>query len=787
MKPLTRYILLFASTLAIFLPKRTARACGFWVPSNEYRFWLLQPDLTNQAELAPFFFGARYLYIDGTQPAKENYVQQNIQEWVAEIKGKAQAKDIDSLLNATDPQYFFDGQQQLARANSFVRFLLQPQNKELYHYVTLSKKVEQIAANPDPWEEDIFPNNTTSNVIEEAEAFYKATNSAFIKLRLAFQLMRLYARNGDFEKIPAVYDDRVAKVNTHSWLKSAALYEKAIHAEGIAKNYWLSKVFDRGDYHQQYCLRFINTAETDSTLLLARNSHERNVLIAMKAFNHTGRSLQTIKNIYNTEPGYRELPFLLLREINKVEDWLVTATMTGFGRPAYYGDDGWDDYSYQDSANLNYKRDKQYARELYQFLVQAIKDGQCKQPALLQIYAAHLCLLNKDYTTASQHLENARRVKHLPANQRTQITINTFLLQLENNGFNSAAEKAFMHIVQTPDKTLGIYDADRMKNQLVLYTARRMIKKGDRARGLLLMSRSNRALGELEGVGYKTLYQEIDEVAQTADYDQLIQVLQKKVKTPFERFVTQRQFRYPWEEYQKDLYDVDAYQYTWSVDRLRDLKASWYIRHHRLEEALATLRPVPDSFYQQYPYDPYMGGDAFYLNVYHGHTAAKDDKRNLNKKQVIAEMVQLQQLANNDPSKAAACYYQLANAWYNMTWYGKNWMMVRQWWTSGEDREYEENKHDPFMMDYLGCEQAMQYYKKAMSATSDKKLKALCFFMVQQCERNRDGDYDLTANARYAAARRKGVDVEYYKSLVNECEQYTSFIQQYNKQPFTLH
>ena len=39
--------------------------------------------------------------------------------------------------------------------------------------------------------------------------------------------MRLYARNEEFNKIPPVYDNWVKRVQTTSWVKSAALYEKA--------------------------------------------------------------------------------------------------------------------------------------------------------------------------------------------------------------------------------------------------------------------------------------------------------------------------------------------------------------------------------------------------------------------------------------------------------------------------------------------------------------------------------------------------------------------------------
>lgn len=796
MKPLTKYILLSVSVIAIMLPKRTARACASGVWPGEYRFWLLQPDLINKPDLTPFYFASTYLYRQDINAAKESYPQQNIREWYDEIKGSAAKKDIDTLLNGTDPQYFFDKQPQLAKTNSFIGFLMKPQNRDLFRYLVLSKKVEQIAARPDPWEEDNFPENSITRVIREAEALYAETHSQFIKLRTAFQLMRLYARNAVPEYANRIYDRSIEPVKTKSWVKTAALYEKAINTPGgYERNYLLSKVFHKG-YRRTYCLVKFNTEWLDSTLLFARNNHERNVLKAMKVFNFSGRSLYIIKGIYRSEPAYNELPFLMLREINKVEDWLVTNRVTGFGMPAVYGRGYLDNYRYLNIAG-NYKKDKAYAKELYNFLLQMISDQKSSQPALLHLCAAHLCLINEDYTGSARHLQQAKAIKGLPRNVQTQIAINTYLLHLEN-GFDKATENEFMNIIKTGDKQLGIYDPDIMKNQLVLYTARKMIQKGDRARGLMLLSRTNRALDELPGGGYKKLYQEIDDIAEEKDYDQILQVLHKTKKNSFEQFVTIINFRSPWENHYGEYEKQFSLQIRWDDNKLRDCKASWYIRHHRLKDALATLQQIPDSFYAQYPYDTYLGGDAFFLNLNNPHTAAKEDKRSLNKKQLIAEMVKLQQLATKDKLKTAACYYQLANAWYNMTFHGKNWMMVRQWWSCVEpDYDYLIENNKQFYDDYYGCMQAKQLYLKAMEATKDKKLAAFCFYMAQQCERNNREYKSAFKNHRlktgyskkhewpdYSGARQKGIDMLYYKSLVKECELYDSYIQQYDKRPW---
>src|SRR5215212_1441472 len=102
MRPLRSFILASVSLVILFMPKRAARACGFFVGPGEYRFWLLQPDLTGQYNLTPFYFASTHLYKGDMWLAKESYPVQNIKEWSKEIKGRASKAHIDSLLNATD-------------------------------------------------------------------------------------------------------------------------------------------------------------------------------------------------------------------------------------------------------------------------------------------------------------------------------------------------------------------------------------------------------------------------------------------------------------------------------------------------------------------------------------------------------------------------------------------------------------------------------------------------------------------------------------------------------------
>lgn len=793
MRPLVSCTLLFVSILAILLPKRAAKACGFYVSPGEYRFWLLQPDLTNQYELTPFFFSTRYLYHGDMQLAKETYPQQNVDEWYKEIKGKAIKQDIDELLYDTDAHEYLNDQQSIAKHNSFMRFLLQPQNKELYRYMLLSKKMELRALNPDPWDEMVLDQTTFNKMKSEALTLQKEAKTEFVKFRIAFQLIRMHAWRSEIDKAQVLYDRWIVPAKNNSWIKSAALYQIAINTWGLKRQYLLSQVFDRGDYNRTPCLVYFDSQNLDSILSLAKNNHERNVMYAMKAFNYPGPSLHYLQKIYTSEPGYKDLPFLLLREINKVEDWLLTTKVTSFEEPAnYHTYYDWNE-SYEEHAVQNLANDKAYAHRLYQFILKIINDGKNQPSPLLNLYAAHLCLVQKDYTCSDKHLTRAEAGKLTDVKAQMQLKINRFLLHLEN-GFGTREEKELLSIVNTPDKSTGFFDAGIMKDQLVLYTARKVISKWNKAKGLMLLARTKRALGRLPIGAYKSVYQELEEQATPTEYDQIIAILDKKNKTRFEEYISADSFRSS-----NGGYNYDEYQWhydSWDRNRLLDAKSSWYLRNRRVDESLAALKHVPDSFWNRSPYSSYIAGNAFFVDVYTVWNFDRETAPPTNKKQILQKMVYLEQLAKKDPRKAGECYFQLANAWFNLTYYGKNWLMVRQWHSVFElsGARGEKLKATDFNEDYFGCRRATTYYLKALTATKDKKLAALCYFMTQECDKRnkvyrralveKDFWEDYVQHKtviNYKDLRSKGIDANYMEKLVNECELYQSFIKQYNR------
>lgn len=774
----------FGSLLTLLLPQQISTACGFWVSPNEFRFWMLQPDIVNQPELTPFFLSANYLYNGDQYAAVETFYTENINEWYAELKGQVPKSDIDSFMYHTAPAELFTNEARLVKDNRLWKYASNSPDKEIRTYLLLSKRVEEIAANPDPWEERSFPDAGINKVIADLTSFNTNCKSAFLKFRSAYQLTRLYGYNENSKQVAATYDKLIAPINSKSWVKTAALYQKAIRSSGHQYDYLLSKVFDLGNFQKTSCLVRFNSRDINNIMPLAKNQHEKNVLLAMKAFNYAGRSLSQLKAIYATEPAYRELPFLLLREINKVEDWIITNKVTEFGYPATH-DDSYDRYAYADKAKENYQQDKAYAKELYAFVVSMEQNKSVTRQPLLALYASHLALLNGDIEKATSFLATAKKSTHQPKNIQTQIAINELLINLEKN-ITSDVEKQFMHIVNTSNEETGIYDPKVMKSQLALYMSNKMIANGNKARGLMLLSRTDRAFGQLGSMGYKTVYQVIEEKANNKDYEEILSILDKKDKSSFESFISTKTFRSP-----MDGYSDDNEKLKWDRNKILDGLSSWYIREHRLPEALAVLKKIPAEVWSKYPYSEYIGGNAFYLNVYQSASKGPEEKLSYNKVEVIEKMIALEQMAIKYKDKAAVCYFQLANAWYNMTYWGKNWLMVKQWWSSNElfgDKPSKKIPNSP--EDYFECRTARAYYQKALAATTDKKLASLCYFMIEQCDWRkksfRAGDASFEDQVKhlkqgYTKVSSKGVDLNYYKQLVEECELYQSFIKQYDR------
>src|SRR5688500_8923913 len=186
MKPLSRYTIAFVSIVCLLLPKKIVRACGWWVEPGEYRFWMMQPNVTDMDDLSPFFVACVDPDDDELRIAANEIYHRNVAEWSEEIKNGAAKKDIYKILYETESGDMLDSLDYFKIHNSFIRYLSKEGNEELYNYLLLAKSIEHISMIVDAWDERPASNPVVEEVIRSADSLYRKSRSEFVRLRTAF-------------------------------------------------------------------------------------------------------------------------------------------------------------------------------------------------------------------------------------------------------------------------------------------------------------------------------------------------------------------------------------------------------------------------------------------------------------------------------------------------------------------------------------------------------------------------------------------------------------------------
>jgi hypothetical protein len=154
-----------------------------------------------------------------------------------------------------------------------------------------------------------------------------------------------------------------------------------------------------------------------------------------------------------------------------------------------------------------------------------------------------------------------------------------------------------------------------------------------------------------------------------------------------------------------------------------------------------------------------------------------------NKRTIVERMIALKKEADRNPSKRALNHYLLGNAYYNMSWHGKYWIMSRIAWSIHEMSQWRDREvPGPWDDDYFGNARAKAHYLLAIRAAKDPVLKAMAVDMAGACEWNwfgylGDGGLDEWTNP----FREELKDRKSEEALrdIEECRGYAEFVGRY--------
>lgn len=160
-----------------------------------------------------------------------------------------------------------------------------------------------------------------------------------------------------------------------------------------------------------------------------------------------------------------------------------------------------------------------------------------------------------------------------------------------------------------------------------------------------------------------------------------------------------------WESYLCNSFPVGA-------DEVRSILAVSATRDHHFREALNWIKSVKDPDLLTLGCDPFAD-----VLSDRQDTVYPFDKGHFDKRSFLSEMASLTDKERLG-SATSNNFYRLAVGYYNMTYYGRAWEMVK-YSRSGADWDDRPEYKIPFDRDYYECNTAESYFRKAMNASTD--------------------------------------------------------------------
>lgn len=761
---LSRFLKLGISIITfILLPYEKLSSC-FFATSEErgnYNFMLFQSNLAQAGNLEYFLYDVwdSWYYrneIEATKmPADTAYYFTNVAEWQDEIGHTAQDKDVFDILYKTDPNIFKKNEKSLVNSNSFVKSV--KQRPELWEYLKFAKKGEDYMSDVEwAWNEAKQANvismngDEMKNLVKVGLKMTEQSRSPFIKLRSAYLTMKLQNYLQDTLGVRNNFNKNFKNSTSKSWVVGSSYFYNAIsYGDYVQRNVWYAQAFAKSIDKRQLVTQYFRSDGTEEFLKATSDKLTKANILILTALNKKSPQLENIKKVYQYDPQNKDLGILIHKEVNKMEDWLITPQVTDYkeNEDHFFKPKSEDDYDIEPYQNedesaesfqkrvekyraTNRANDLKYCAQLVKFITKIAQEG--KQSAiqpLLLMSVAHLNFIKKDWAGFDDFIQQVEAMPNTSKAIKTQIRLSKFVTWAarQQNFYDPSVQEQFLNFFDDLDKNQkDLPNYAKIRSQLALYCASEFIKRYEVAKGILMLSKTDRIWGDYAGFMVKNLYHQLLEVGKPKDYEEIINILQKTNKSRLERFLTSEPVPYTgnsdqYYDEKSDEWKTIKKDKKWDIDKIKEYLSMYYLRHDDIPKAYDAIKDLPESFWKQPIFESYMNVNAFHVNLRKPHSITAEDSIKFNKKQILKKILDLKIELQQDSMKYADNNLWLGNAYYNMSDIGNSWLM---WdvWSGGA------TLNEPLI-------RAEQYFKKGLQTSQNPKVAAYCSVMANFCSR----------------------------------------------------
>lgn len=752
-------ILLLIAVGIVSLVQEQANGCGWSITGEEYRFWLLQPELADTRDLHPFYFTTEFLNGPDEQELKEVAYRMNLAEWQATVGADVGEDAIAEVLYGTEPEVFWKNEKELFAENAFLQRLT-IMGSGWPEFMRYAKTCEQLVNYYDPWGFQEKDTQSMRNAWNAGKKLLKKSKDPVLSARIGYQMVRLAFYAPEL-KLDAedVYEKELSPLRGKTWLEPSAAFYVASMKDNPDRDLAYAELFDRAKDKRFRMIQLFANSDTEHYITLAKSDQQRATLLVMRDLQNPGRALKDLERIAAWDPGNAHLPLLLCREVNKLEDWLLTPPLTGYGSAIRLWSGNEDGLSDADIA----RADLAYLQKVRDFIARILAQAAPDQRPLLMLLDGHLSFIAGDMPAVRAAMERVEKDPLASPEMIAQARVDLVLSGImASRKLTDATRQDLLDLVALVDTSPALASNSRMMlDQLHLYLGKKLIARGEMAEGAFLLARTDRGFTSSASLWGANARHVVFEQAMPADYDRMIALLEKPDKTPFELYLT-------------------GAGTELTRNKLLDYKATWFLREGQLEQAASALSQIPDEFWTGFPYAMFAQDDPFVANIEDPHNYNKGDSARYNKRTIVERMLALQREAKRDPAKRALNNYLLGNAYYNMSWHGKYWIMSRIGWSMWEMDQWNDRENSaPGDADYFGNQRAQRYYEVALKTANDPVLKAMACRMADECQRNwwtfsGEGGMDEETNP-YIGQLTDVRSQEAYRAI-EDCSGYADFV-----------
>ncbi|WCM41466.1 hypothetical protein MG290_10960 [Flavobacterium sp. CBA20B-1] len=699
-------------------------ACGFSPYGEDIRFSLFLPTYVNVPGYESFCYHSNLTSFEDSK----NIYPENVLDWYGFTGEKVAIQHIASFLQESD---YHDLNEK--STNQFVQFLYKNKQFNVLNYLRNAKMAEpfnSVLFDDDPWElqhQEI--KSKRSLFIKKLEAELQKEKDAVLQKKYAFLIIRLAYYDGDLHKIENLFETYF-KTAKKDYLYYWSLYFYCFTSKCTFVD--IANVFENSvskRYASYYY--FKEQFNFNEALNQAKNNTEKATIYAYASIQKVDRNLENLKAIYKLNPVSKSLEALLLREINKLEDWIYTPYYTNYLPSTQYN--LWGENVQKETMNTLFARsekDRLYAKDVLSF-VKSANANKVNDPLLWKAAEIQLLFMTKSYNECLNKIavfqkkhpnekvvEELMQIKALclVAAQKKGNTVvtkeieNIVLNQLFNVKFLFALGRELEYKDNFTDGLALISYADKIADENNMYYDK-PFWRGNRLK----------TSGNLDY--FYSYFDYLDFVFDTNQMQQVLNNVNTKPTTPY---------------YDK-IYSVLKTDYM----KLNDLLGTKFLRENNLQQAYNIFKAMGDDYWEEnynawerssfdegyYMFDQ----NPFYDFKYTPNFIPHKEKFIVSKLSVVDHLIKFEKLANDNQNTDCDYYYFIiATCYYNMADEGNSWMMRRFSSTRsfGWGEDYEKQSYID-EVEYRNRLLAQKYYKKAYQNARNDKFKALCLRMEE--------------------------------------------------------